>query len=90
MIAYLIPLPFAYANEQELNARLIASRGAAEIILQAQLNSQLLITTVSRMIKNINNYKYHAQQFKTKIKINSTEKIINEIFHLIHDQKNKL
>jgi len=45
-LAILIPYPFAADNHQVLNAKMLADRGAAEMILEKDLNAQLLVQKI--------------------------------------------
>jgi UDP-N-acetylglucosamine--N-acetylmuramyl-(pentapeptide) pyrophosphoryl-undecaprenol N-acetylglucosamine transferase len=55
--AFLIPLPFAQGNEQMANAMFLKDLGLAEVAEQGNLPSEIFSSTISRMLKNINNYK---------------------------------
>lgn len=50
--AILIPFPFAAAGHQETNARALAELQAAEVILESQLNSELLLERILFYYKN--------------------------------------
>ena len=50
--AIFIPFPFATENHQEYNARVLEKVGAAKIILDKDLNSEILGNTISKMVKN--------------------------------------
>jgi len=46
----LIPSPFVAENHQEFNARALENRGAAVVILQDQLNSEILFGQIKKLI----------------------------------------
>ncbi len=46
--AVLIPFPFAADNHQEYNARALAARGAAEVIVQKELRPELLAEMIKK------------------------------------------
>jgi UDP-N-acetylglucosamine--N-acetylmuramyl-(pentapeptide) pyrophosphoryl-undecaprenol N-acetylglucosamine transferase len=48
--AILVPYPFAARNHQELNARARAAAGAAEMILDRDLNGRMLASAIVKMI----------------------------------------
>ena len=46
--AVLIPFPFAADNHQEYNARTLAARGAAEVVLQSELTTEKLAAVIQK------------------------------------------
>lgn len=50
--AIFIPFPFATENHQEYNARVLENVGAAKIILDKDLNSEILSKTIDTIINN--------------------------------------
>ena len=50
--AIFVPYPYATENHQEYNARVLANVGAAEIILDKDLNKDILNTKVQEIITN--------------------------------------
>lgn len=48
----LIPYPYAAGNHQEYNARALVDRGAAEMILDREVNGLLLAGKIRRMLEN--------------------------------------
>lgn len=48
----LIPSPFVAENHQEYNARALERNGAAVVILQSQLNSEILAGQIQKLISN--------------------------------------
>lgn len=46
--AVLVPFPFAADNHQEYNAKALAARGAAEVILQKDLRAESLAATIQK------------------------------------------
>jgi UDP-N-acetylglucosamine--N-acetylmuramyl-(pentapeptide) pyrophosphoryl-undecaprenol N-acetylglucosamine transferase len=49
--AIFIPLPTAADNHQEINARSLADRGAADMILQRDLNGELLADRILALLE---------------------------------------
>ena len=50
--AIFIPFPFATENHQEYNAKVLENVGAAKIILDKDLNSEILSNTINGIIQN--------------------------------------
>ena len=50
--AIFIPFPFATENHQEYNAKVLENAGAARIILDKELNSEILTRTLNNMLEN--------------------------------------
>ncbi len=50
--AVLVPYPYAAENHQEFNARAIEKAGAAQVILNSELNSEILISTIEKLLAN--------------------------------------
>lgn len=48
----LIPFPFATANHQEFNARAMEDKGAAKVILDKDLNSDVLLKEIDMLLNN--------------------------------------
>lgn len=48
--AVLIPFPFAADNHQEYNARTLAARGNADVIVQKDLTAQMLAATIRKYV----------------------------------------
>lgn len=48
----LVPSPYVAENHQEYNARALESRGAAVVILQEQLNSNILYGQIQKLIQD--------------------------------------
>jgi len=49
--AVLVPFPFAADNHQEHNARTLAARGAAEVVLQQELTAEKLAAVIQKYAK---------------------------------------
>jgi len=50
--AILVPYPHATAQHQESNARLLEARGAAQVILDADLNGEVLARTIASILSD--------------------------------------
>ena len=81
--AIFIPFPFATENHQEYNAKVLESVGAAKIILDKDLNTQSLSSTIQEMLKDSNKLEKMGQNAK-KVSVNYVEdKIYEEIEKVI-------
>ena len=81
--AIFIPFPFATENHQEYNARVLEKVGAAEIILDKDLNSELLSSEITKIISNKDRL---AQMAKNAEKIaipNVEDRIYEEIRRVV-------
>ena len=85
--AIFIPYPYAAENHQEYNAKVLENAGAAKIILDKDLNSELLGNTILELIKNKSKLKKMSEN-ASKIYIpNVEEKIYNELKTIIANNK---
>ena len=81
--AIFIPFPFATENHQEYNARVLVNAGAAEIILDKDLNSEILSNTILKIVKDKKHLKEMSEN-ALKIYIPDVEeKIYKEIKELV-------
>lgn len=84
--AIFIPFPYATENHQEYNARVLADVGAAKIILDKELNSEVLSTTINEIV---NDKKMLTDMSKNSSKVaiyNVEETIYNEIKETISNK----
>lgn len=77
--AIFIPFPFATENHQEYNARVLANAGAAEIILDKDLNKDILNAKVQEIITNKDLQLEMSKKAEKMAIPNVEEKIYNEI-----------
>ena len=81
--AIFIPFPFATENHQEYNARVLEKVGAAKIILDRDLNSEILENTIDKIVSDRNKLdKMGTNASKVAMK-NVEDKIYNEIKKVI-------
>lgn len=83
----LIPYPYASDNHQEFNAKVLERNGAAIVILESTLNSQLLLFEVKKLLNNPEIMKSMSMKSKKLSKINATEDIIESIEELVRLKK---
>jgi len=81
--AILIPYPYATANHQEHNARLLVEKGAVVMIRDSELSTENLTKTIIELVQNrgrLNTMANNYQSFKIK---DATQNVINIIYSLI-------
>lgn len=81
--AIFIPFPFATENHQEYNAKVLKNVGAAEIILDKDLNKETLTKVLNEMLKDKNKLKLMGQNAEKVAIQNVEDKIFEEIEKLI-------
>ena len=77
--AIFIPFPFATENHQEYNARELERVGAAKIILDKDLNSEVLKNAIEEIINDKNRLEQMGENAKKVAMLNVEEKIYEEI-----------
>ena len=85
--AIFIPFPYATENHQEYNAKVLENVGAARIILNKDLNSEILGSTINEIVKDknlIERMGKNANKFAMK---NVEDKIYEEIKATISKRK---
>jgi len=73
--AIFIPFPFATENHQEYNAKVLANVGAARIILDKDLNSEILSKNLNEILSNEDLLKQMSKNCE-KVAINNVEERI--------------
>lgn len=81
--AIFIPFPFATENHQEYNARVLEKVGAAKIILDKNLNSDLLNDMIENVVKDKNNLKQMGEKAKSISIPDVEERIYKEIKKIV-------
>lgn len=77
--ALLIPIPWAYGNEQIQNAKILEQIGLAEILPQKNLTDETLMSKVTEMLGNIAKYEKNARKASKLVILNGTERVVEEI-----------
>ena len=85
--ALLIPLPWAYNQEQLKNAQILQKAGLALILPQKQLSSQTLKRGIDKMLKNLNRFKVKHLSL-ISIEKKATDKIVKVIIDLLGNEAN--
>ena len=75
--AIFIPFPFATENHQEYNARVLEKVGAAKIILDKDLNSEVLENTIEEIVRDKNKLRQMGEN-ASKVAIKNVEDRIYE------------
>lgn len=79
----LVPFPFAAAGHQEANARALVNQHAAEMVLNHELDSSKLITTLQSLMHDEQKRKRLAVNLKALAMPLAAEKIIDDMMTLI-------
>lgn len=73
--ALLIPLPFAYADEQTKNAQILVSAGVAKILPQDKLSPGKLAKEIKEIFNHLENYQKNSSQAKKLVRLDAAKKI---------------
>lgn len=85
--AIFIPFPYATENHQEYNAEVLEKAGAARIILDKDLNSEILSNTIERIITDENKLTEMGNKAVKVAFKNVEEKIYKEIKIVVSNKK---
>lgn len=77
--AIFIPFPYATENHQEYNAKVLENVGAAKIILNKDLNSEILGSTINEIVKDKNLIERMGKNANKVAMKNVEDKIYEEI-----------
>ena len=81
--AIFIPFPFATENHQEYNARVLEKVGAAKIILDKDLNSEILGNTINKIVKDKKELKQMGENADKVAMLDVENRIYEEIKSVI-------
>lgn len=79
--AIFIPFPYATENHQEYNAKVLANVGAAKIILDKDMNSEVLGNTISEIVND--------KKLLKEMSINSSKVAIKNVEEIIYNEIKK-
>ncbi len=85
--AIFIPFPFATENHQEYNARVLEKVGAAKIILDKDINSELLGNAINKIIRNKEKLEEMGKNAEKVAIKNVEDNIYKEIKELVNNKK---
>jgi UDP-N-acetylglucosamine--N-acetylmuramyl-(pentapeptide) pyrophosphoryl-undecaprenol N-acetylglucosamine transferase len=85
--ALFIPLPWAGGKEQEKNAQVLASIGAAVVLPQERLTPKRLLAGVNSILDDVDRYKKAAKGAKKLINTNAAEVFVDEALKLVQKKK---
>lgn len=77
--ALFVPIPWVSHNEQYKNARILVNDGSASILPEDKLTPTQLTSEIRQMIGKIKYYQGQADQAKSKVIYDATERITNVI-----------
>ena len=78
----LVPYPFAAANHQEMNARAIASAGAARMILDRELTAERLLSVLAELLSEDAKLKRMAKAAKKLGRPKAADEIARRVIRL--------
>ncbi len=81
--AILIPFPHAAADHQRFNARVLVDKGAAELILEDDLNGELLAKAILKYYHNRELLDNMGKRSGSIAHPQSAEEIVNECYRLV-------
>ena len=79
-----IPLPWAGSGEQEKNAQMLASTGAALVLQQERLSPRRLLAAINATILRLDDYKAAAKRAKKLINPNAAKLFVDEAIKLVN------
>jgi len=79
----LVPYPYAAGNHQEYNARALVEKGAAEMILDDEVNEKLLVNKINSMLQNKEKLKLMSEASLSVGRPRALQDIIDSIDELI-------
>jgi UDP-N-acetylglucosamine--N-acetylmuramyl-(pentapeptide) pyrophosphoryl-undecaprenol N-acetylglucosamine transferase len=82
----LIPYPYAASNHQEYNARSLEKAGAAEVIMDRDLNGQILSEKISAILFDEKKYRQLSDSSKSLARRNAARDIAQKLIY-ISDKK---
>ena len=79
--AILIPIPWVESDEQNKNARLLASEGSATILPESDLSGGSLLAEIKEVLGKIDYYRVKAKRLKKKgiVPEDAVERIVSLI-----------
>lgn len=85
-----IPIPYIYQDEQNVNARYFEKLGLVQILFQSDLSKDSLINKIKYMIKNIDYLKKKAQEAKKVVIPDAAKRLALETILLAERYKEKI
>lgn len=85
--ALFIPLPWAGGNEQEENARMLESLGAALVMPQERLTPKRLLSAINSIVGRLEEYKKNARQARKLIQPNASRLLVDEAVKLVNEKR---
>ena len=83
----LVPYPFAAANHQEMNARAIASAGAARMILDKELTSERLLSVLAELLSEDAKLRRMAKAAKKLGRPKAADEIASRVIRLARSNR---
>ncbi len=83
--AVLIPFPFAANNHQEMNARVLKENGAAEMIIEKDLNGEMLANKILFLMQSRTRLLEMERESKKMGKPDAAKEIVEQCYKLIKE-----
>jgi UDP-N-acetylglucosamine--N-acetylmuramyl-(pentapeptide) pyrophosphoryl-undecaprenol N-acetylglucosamine transferase len=87
--AILVPFPFAIYQHQLMNARILAGKGAAEVILDKDLNGKLLAEKIEALVSDKARRREMGLNAWNLARPDAHERLVNSIEALTHPEEKK-
>ncbi|KKQ67155.1 MAG: hypothetical protein US86_C0001G0082 [Candidatus Daviesbacteria bacterium GW2011_GWA2_38_24] len=78
----LVPIPYLYKNEQEVNAKFFKELGLAKVIKQSELDGQKLLETIKEAFSKLTELKERAKRSKEVVILDAAKRLTQEILIL--------
>lgn len=85
--AIVIPLPYLYKNEQNVNAKFFAKSGLCQILPQSDLNAKNLLRKIEDLLSDNKKYRQTAQKAKSWVIKDAAQRLALETRVLAHLKK---
>jgi len=87
--AILIPSPNVAANHQEKNARVLADRGGAVLVLEKDCNAQMLYCQITELLADQSRMESMSTALRSWVVLDSTDRICDIIEQLVREKAKK-
>ncbi len=86
--ALVIPIPYLYQDEQNINAKFFAKAGLVQILPQSKLSANTLFKSVGTMLKDLNHLKDKAREAKKVVNADAAKRLALEILIYAYQNSN--
>jgi len=86
--ALVIPIPYLYQDEQNINAKFFATAGLVQILPQSKLSANTLLKSVDTMLKDLSHLKDKAREAKKVVNADAAKRLALEIYIYANQNSN--